>query len=41
VLTNGATTITTLANTFGTTTTAADAQAKLTDFTTKLNAACA
>jgi hypothetical protein len=40
VLTDGVTTITGLANSFGTTS-AADAQAKLTDFTTKLAAACA
>jgi hypothetical protein len=40
VLTDGVTTITGLAASFGTTS-AADAQAKLTDFTTKLAAACA
>ena len=40
VLTDGVTTITGLAASFGTTS-SADAQAKLTDFTTKLAAACA
>jgi hypothetical protein len=40
VLTNGVTTITTLVASFGTTS-SADAEAKLTDFTTKLAAACA